>query len=72
MERRDFIKLGAGFGAALATQQSPAWSQTKMVLKAADVHPLGYPTVEAVVQEARNRHQWSADDPDVSVNAAWR
>jgi hypothetical protein len=50
MKRRDFIKLGAGFGAALATQQSPAWAQTKMVLKAADVHPLGYPTVEAVVR----------------------
>jgi tripartite ATP-independent transporter DctP family solute receptor len=28
----------------------PAWAQTKMVLKATDVHPLGYPTVEAVVR----------------------
>src|SRR6476620_9967748 len=50
MKRRDFITLSAGFGAALAMQQSPAWAQTKMVLKAADVHPLGYPTVEAVVR----------------------
>jgi tripartite ATP-independent transporter DctP family solute receptor len=28
----------------------PALAQTKMVLKATDVHPLGYPTVEAVVR----------------------
>src|SRR6478672_13062404 len=50
MKRRDFITLSAGFGAALAIQQSTAWAQTKMVLKAADVHPLGYPTVEAMVR----------------------
>ena len=34
---------GLGFGA-------PALGQDKMVLKATDVHPLGYPTVEAVVR----------------------
>jgi TRAP-type C4-dicarboxylate transport system substrate-binding protein len=28
----------------------PAWAQQKVVLKATDVHPLGYPTVEAVVR----------------------
>jgi len=28
----------------------PAFAQTKVVLKATDVHPLGYPTVEAVVR----------------------
>ena len=50
MKRRDFIKVSAGFGAALAIGQSPALAQTKMVLKASDVHPLGYPTVEAVVR----------------------
>src|SRR6266568_986613 len=50
MKRRDFITLSAGFGAALAIQQSPAKAQTKMVIKAADVHPLGYPTVEAVLR----------------------
>ena len=53
MKRRDIVKAGlaiftlgaasgfAGLGKTLA--------QTKMVLKASDVHPLGYPTVEAVV-----------------------
>src|SRR5689334_956801 len=52
MKRRDFIKLSAGFGATMAatTPLSSAFAQTKMVLKASDVHPLGYPTVEAVVR----------------------
>src|SRR4029434_6944093 len=36
------------FAAALAS--GPALAQQKLVLKATDVHPLGYPTVEAVVQ----------------------
>ena len=50
MKRRDFIKLSAGLGAMACTPLSPAFAQTKMVLKASDVHPLGYPTVEAVVR----------------------
>src|SRR6187431_2726243 len=52
MKRRDFIKLSAGLGATMATTAplSSAFAQTKMVLKATDVHPLGYSTVEAVVQ----------------------
>ena len=52
MKRRDFIKMSAGLGAAMATAAplSGASAQTKMVLKASDVHPLGYPTVEAVVR----------------------
>jgi len=51
MKRRDFIKLGAGLGAAgFATQLAmpAARAQAKMVMKAADVHPAGYPTVAAV------------------------
>jgi tripartite ATP-independent transporter DctP family solute receptor len=49
MERRKVILAvlfafgGLGFG-------GPAWAQQKIVLKATDVHPLGYPTVEAVVR----------------------
>lgn len=54
MKRRDFLQAGIatfalgaanGFGGL-----APAQAQTKMVLKASDVHPLGYPTVEAVVR----------------------
>ena len=49
MRRRDFIKIGAGLGAAgLATGfASPARAQAKMVFKASDVQPAGYPTVAA-------------------------
>jgi len=51
MKRRDFMKLSAGLGAAsLATSLtplSPAHAQSKMVLKASDVQPPGYPTVAA-------------------------
>src|SRR5262245_10012950 len=50
MDRRHVIRIGAiafaiGLGSLL-----PAAAQTKLVLKATDVHPLGYPTVEAVVR----------------------
>src|SRR5262245_28162661 len=51
MKRRDFLKLGAA-GAAAATVgggiAAPALAQRKLVLKASDVHPAGYPTVVAV------------------------
>src|SRR5262245_21006215 len=51
MNRREF--LGSTAVAALATTGiglSGAQAQAKVVLKATDVHPLGYPTVEAVVR----------------------
>jgi tripartite ATP-independent transporter DctP family solute receptor len=50
MERRDFMKLGAGLGAAGLTAgrtATPARAQTRMVFKASDVQPPGYPTVAA-------------------------
>src|SRR6266702_3216042 len=51
MKRRDFIKLGAGVGAAgLTTGLSAltsAHAQAKSVFKASDVQPPGYPTVAA-------------------------
>jgi tripartite ATP-independent transporter DctP family solute receptor len=37
-------------GAAAALLALPAAAQQKQVLKASDVHPLGYPTVEAIVR----------------------
>jgi tripartite ATP-independent transporter DctP family solute receptor len=40
----------AAVAAALVSAASPSLAQQKMVIKAADVHPLGYPTVEAVVR----------------------
>jgi len=50
--RRQFLtKSGALVtGAAVFGRAPGAVAQSKMVLKASDVHPLGYPTVEAVVR----------------------
>ena len=49
MKRRDFMKLGAGLGAAGLAGSLPfdANAQTKAVFKASDVQPPGYPTVAA-------------------------
>jgi tripartite ATP-independent transporter DctP family solute receptor len=49
MKRRDLIQAGAA--AALAgLVPGSLFAQQKMVWKASDVHPLGYPTVEAIVR----------------------
>jgi tripartite ATP-independent transporter DctP family solute receptor len=58
MDRRAFIRLGAGLGARLGAGTAvaglagnlgtPAMAQQKLALKASDVHPAGYPTVAAV------------------------
>ena len=52
MERRKFLGLTTGLIVAglTAGRGSSALAQQKLVLKATDVHPLGYPTVEAVVR----------------------
>ena len=55
MQNRRTI-LTAGLVAAAVTMAGPAFAQ-KAVLKAADVHPLGYPTVEAVVQMGKKLEQ---------------
>lgn len=52
MNRREVVKAGlaalAAGGAGMG-RMAPALAQSKKVLKASDVHPPGYPTVEAVV-----------------------
>ena len=53
MNRREVTKLGLASAAAGSLGLAgvpPALAQSKIVLKSADVHPLGYPTVEAVVR----------------------
>ena len=47
IQRREFIKISAGLGAAVAASLSPARAQSKAVFKASDVQPPGYPTVAA-------------------------
>jgi tripartite ATP-independent transporter DctP family solute receptor len=49
MNRREFLATSAMTTLALGAG-APALAQQKLVLKATDVHPLGYPTVEAVVR----------------------
>ncbi len=50
MDRRSVMKLGLAGLAAGVLEAPVASAQAKLVLKATDVHPLGYPTVEAVVR----------------------
>jgi len=52
MNRRTMLRLIAftAVSAFAGHTTRPALSQQKLVLKASDVHPLGYPTVEAVVR----------------------
>src|SRR6187431_702102 len=53
-----FATAGALLAAA-AFASDPALAQQKLVLKATDVHPLGYPTVEAVVRMGKKLEQAS-------------
>jgi tripartite ATP-independent transporter DctP family solute receptor len=60
MKRRDVIRVGvasAAVGAVGLGLGSRAFAQQKMVMKATDVHPLGYPTVEAVVRMGKKLEQ---------------
>src|SRR6266704_3309818 len=50
MKRRDVIQAGVAAALAAAAPLRSVFAQQKTVWKAADVHPLGYPTVEAVVR----------------------
>ena len=51
MKRLDFLKAFAWSAALCAASLSGSvWAQDKVVWKASDVHPLGYPTVEAIVR----------------------
>jgi tripartite ATP-independent transporter DctP family solute receptor len=60
MRRREVLELGLATLAVGVTGRRwlrSAWAQGKMVLKATDVHPLGYPTVEAVVRMGKKLEQ---------------
>src|SRR6188474_400309 len=50
MNRREFLGTTAAAALGVTALGSSASAQSKLVLKATDVHPLGYPTVEAVVR----------------------
>src|SRR5262249_5509541 len=67
MDRRTLLRLGvfSAFGSLATDLIGPASAQSKLVLKATDVHPLGYPTVEAVV--AMGKKLEAATDGRVSI-----
>jgi len=46
--RREFMSSAAAVAAGAALPSVSAFAQDKVVWKASDVHPLGYPTVEAI------------------------
>src|SRR5258705_12016781 len=51
MDRRPLLRLGvfSPLGPLPTELIGPASAQSQLILKATDVHPLGYPTVEAVL-----------------------
>jgi tripartite ATP-independent transporter DctP family solute receptor len=57
MKRIGMAALGAMTLAAAIGMASSVSAQQKLVLKATDVHPLGYPTVEAVVRMGKKLEQ---------------
>jgi tripartite ATP-independent transporter DctP family solute receptor len=69
MKRREFLKLGmagaAATGLGTAFAGTPAAAQAKLVLKASDVHPTGYPTVAAV--EAMGKKLEAATSGRISI-----
>jgi len=54
MFQRNFV--GAALIAACCAAL-PAAAQQKLVIKAADVHPLGYPTIEAIISMGKKLEQ---------------
>jgi tripartite ATP-independent transporter DctP family solute receptor len=67
MKRREMLAHAATAAVALhaATKVAPALAQRRMVLKASDVHPEGYPTVQAVESMGKKLEQ--ATDGRLSV-----
>src|SRR5262245_20159242 len=57
MDRRTLLRISAGSALGVIATHIPAFAQQKTVLKATDVHPLGYPTVEAVVRMGKKLEQ---------------
>src|SRR5437763_10264853 len=67
MDRRTLLRLGvfSTVGTLATNLIGPTSAQSKLVLKATDVHPLGYPRVEAVL--AMGRKLEAATDGRLSI-----
>ncbi len=57
MKRRELLTLAGAVALTAASPRRRAWAQPKTVLKASDVHPEGYPTVQAVENMGKKLEQ---------------
>src|SRR3982751_603956 len=57
MRRRDLLAAAGSIVVSGAIGERRAWGQDKKVLKASDVHPEGYPTVQAVENMSKKLEQ---------------
>jgi tripartite ATP-independent transporter DctP family solute receptor len=62
--------LAVAAGAAVTRSLGPAYAQHKLVLKASDVHPAGYPTVAAVENLGRKLEQSTGGRLSVQMYAS--
>ena len=67
--KRDAMRLAAA-GALAGTFGRPAFAQSKVVFKASDVHPEGYPTVTAVEEMGKALEQGSGGRLSVQMYAS--
>ena len=65
IDRRTALKAGASAAALIAAPATSVFAQAKIVLKATDVHPTGYPTVAAV--EAMGKKLEAATNGRISI-----
>ena len=70
MKRRTFVAL-AGAAMLQAAAVGSVSAQQKMVLKASDVHPLGYPTVEAVTRMGKKLEAATNGRLSIQTNPAF-
>src|SRR5258708_3620819 len=73
MKRRDVMQAGVATMALAASGlglTGMARAQAKMVFKASDVHPLGYPTVEAIEHMGKKLEQATGGRLSVQMYAA--
>ncbi len=70
MKRRDLLTLAGGLAVAGTARLRPVWAEAKTMLKASDVHPEGYPTVQAVENMGKKLEQATQGRLGIQLYAA--
>jgi tripartite ATP-independent transporter DctP family solute receptor len=70
MNRRELLTLVGAVALAAAARPRRAQAASEMVLKASDVHPEGYPTVQAVENMGKKLEQATGDRLGIQMYAA--